>query len=102
MASPANEEKTKVRVEPGRLTGVYKNVKRGILTLVFEASPAEGHAEQTNEAADVGWLSLDDIRRAFDSDCVAWVEDAMSGTPSPFVRRQTATTKGASSIPRAD
>jgi 8-oxo-dGTP diphosphatase len=96
------QEETKVRVEPGRLTGVYKNVKRGVLTLVFEASPAEGQAEQTKEAVEVRWLPLDDVRRAFGRDYVVWVEDALSGGPSPFVRSQTATIKGASSSPSSD
>jgi 8-oxo-dGTP diphosphatase len=96
------QEETKVRVEPGRLTGVYKNVKRGVLTLVFEASPVDARAEQTNEAVDVRWLPLADARAAFDRDYVAWVEDALSGAPSPFVRSQTESIKGASSSPSSD
>lgn len=43
-------EETGVQVEVERLTGVYKNLTRGIVALVFRCRPAAGEATVTDES----------------------------------------------------
>ncbi|MFF6868846.1 NUDIX domain-containing protein [Streptomyces sp. NPDC012450] len=50
-------EETGVRVEVERLTGVYKNMARGIVALVFRCRPVGGDARISDEASAVGWLT---------------------------------------------
>jgi 8-oxo-dGTP diphosphatase len=45
-------EETGVTVEPSRLTGVYKNMRLGVVSLVFRCRPLSG----TAEATEVDWL----------------------------------------------
>src|SRR3954471_11133749 len=50
-------EETGISVEVERLTGVYKNMARGIVALVYRCRPLAGSAQATNEALDVQWIS---------------------------------------------
>src|SRR5258708_4402529 len=45
------EEETGLQVQPSRLTGVYKNLRRGVVALVFRAQVVGGQARSTNESA---------------------------------------------------
>jgi 8-oxo-dGTP diphosphatase len=56
-------EETGVDVEVERLTGVYKNVTRGIVALVFRCRPAAGEPSATDEARRVAWFTPDEVRR---------------------------------------
>jgi ADP-ribose pyrophosphatase YjhB (NUDIX family) len=49
-------EETGVTVEPGQLTGVYKNMRLGVVSLVFRCRPVSGAVQPTAEAAEVAWL----------------------------------------------
>ena len=49
-------EETGVTVEPGQLTGVYKNMRLGVVSLVFRCRPVSGVAQPTAEATEVAWL----------------------------------------------
>jgi 8-oxo-dGTP diphosphatase len=49
-------EETGVTVEPVQLTGVYKNMRRGVMSLVFRCRPLAGTAHPTEEATEVAWL----------------------------------------------
>jgi 8-oxo-dGTP diphosphatase len=95
-------EETRVRIAPVRLSGVYKNVAEGVVTIVFEADPVEGEAHATDEALDVGWLAPEDVARALGRDYGAWVKDAISGRSGAAVRAETGTLKGASSSPTSE
>jgi ADP-ribose pyrophosphatase YjhB (NUDIX family) len=53
-------EETGVIVHVERLTGVYKNMSRGIVALVFRCSPAQGSGHATDEAVEVRWLTRQD------------------------------------------
>ncbi|KAA2266178.1 NUDIX domain-containing protein [Solihabitans fulvus] len=63
-------EETGVKVEVERLTGVYKNMNRAIVALVFRCRPTDTQAEEslptaaTDEAREVRWMSLAEIREA--------------------------------------
>jgi ADP-ribose pyrophosphatase YjhB (NUDIX family) len=54
-------EETGITVHVERLTGVYKNMSRGIVALVFRCSPVAGQGQATDEAAEVRWFTRDEI-----------------------------------------
>jgi 8-oxo-dGTP diphosphatase len=55
------EEETGLLVEPDRLTGVYKNLRRGVVALVFRARVVGGAARPTDESAAVDWWLPDRV-----------------------------------------
>src|SRR5918999_3721380 len=54
-------EETGLEVEPQALSGVYKNMRRGIVALVFRCRIIGGEPRPTREAERVSWLSPDEI-----------------------------------------
>jgi ADP-ribose pyrophosphatase YjhB (NUDIX family) len=56
-------EETGVTVEPGQLTGVYKNMRLGVVSLVFRCCPVSGAAQPTAEASEVAWLDRAQVTR---------------------------------------
>jgi 8-oxo-dGTP diphosphatase len=53
-------EETGVTVKVERLTGVYKNMSRGVVALVFRCRPLHGQAGPTDEAGEVRWITRDE------------------------------------------
>jgi ADP-ribose pyrophosphatase YjhB (NUDIX family) len=53
-------EETGVTVKAERLTGVYKNMSRGVVALVFRCRPLRGQARPTDEACEVRWITRDE------------------------------------------
>lgn len=56
-------EETGIHVEVEQLTGVYKNMSRGIVALVFRCKPSGGEERITPEATAVEWLTPDEIKK---------------------------------------
>jgi 8-oxo-dGTP diphosphatase len=76
-------EETGIKVRVERLSGVYKNMSRGIVALVFRCSPVSGRLSTTDETVSVRWLSIDQIRRRMDPAYVVRVTDAFTeGAPA--------------------
>jgi 8-oxo-dGTP diphosphatase len=71
-------EETGIEVRVERLSGVYKNMPRGIVALVFRCSPVGGRLTTTDEALSVRWLSVDQIQQHMDPAYVVRVTDAFS------------------------
>ena len=67
------EEETELRIEVGRLIGVYSRPHAGIVTIVYEASIVGGRAEPAAETSEV---------RAFDPDEIPWDDLAFSTVES--------------------
>nr|WP_157255068.1 NUDIX domain-containing protein [Nonomuraea typhae] len=55
-------EETGVLIEPERLTGVYKNMPMGVVSLVFRCHMVGGDPRPTKEATEVAWLTLGEIK----------------------------------------
>jgi 8-oxo-dGTP diphosphatase len=70
-------EETGVTVEIDRLSGVYKNMTKGIVALVFRCHPAGGAAGSTPEASEVAWLTGDEVRERMDEAFAIRLLDAM-------------------------
>jgi 8-oxo-dGTP diphosphatase len=68
-----------VHVEVEQLTGVYKNVKQGIVALVFRCHPAAGEATATDESRRVAWFTPDEVRKHMTPAYAIRVLDALDG-----------------------
>jgi 8-oxo-dGTP diphosphatase len=71
-------EDTGVDVEVERLTGVYKDLPRGIVALVFRCHPRTATVTDTAEAARIGWLTVDEITAHMDPAYAIRVTDALA------------------------
>ena len=70
-------------VTPEALTGVYKNMPRGIVALVFRCRQAAGTPQETREAVDVRWMTPDQIKSEMDEAYAVRMLDALrEGPPS--------------------
>jgi len=79
-------EETGAEIEVGPLTGVYKNMARGILALVFRGTATTEPLTQTTEAAEIAWHSLDEIARLTAQAFAIRVTDAVAITTRTPVR----------------
>ena len=78
-------EETGLIVEPEALTGVYKNMRRGILALVFRCRVVDGQVGASAEAAKVAWLSAEEVAERMDEAYATRLLDALRPGP-PAVR----------------
>ncbi len=80
-------EETGVEVSVERLTGVYKNMTRGIVALVFRCRPEAGRARPSAEATAVHWLSRQQIAERMSEVYAVRVLDALADRDTaPSVR----------------
>jgi 8-oxo-dGTP diphosphatase len=79
-------EETGLDVEPSALTGVYKNMSRGIVALVFRCRQSGGVLTTSSEAADVRWASRDEVAELADQAYAIRVLDALDFATPPAVR----------------
>lgn len=56
-------EETGLQVEPIALTGVYKNVRRGIVALVFQCRVVGQATPLSDEVSEIAWLPPNDLDR---------------------------------------
>lgn len=75
-------EETGVQVSVEALTGVYKNMSRGIVALVYRCSIKAGHPRASNEATSVRWVDRDQIDSLMSPAYAARVHDAFHSTAS--------------------
>ena len=73
-------EETGVQVTVDRLTGVYKNMKRGIVALVYRCSIKAGRPRTSTEATSVRWIDKDQIDVLMSPAYAARVHDAFRAT----------------------
>ena len=78
-------EETGIQVHADQLTGVYKNMKLGVVTLAFRCSLVGGQSHPTDEAKRVEWLTVYEATRAMPEARAIRVTDALSHE-GPFVR----------------
>jgi 8-oxo-dGTP diphosphatase len=76
-------EETGLEVEPEALTGVYKNMRRGIVALVFRSRIVAGEPHATtNEVVEVAWLTPDEVRERMDEAYATRLLDALNSGPA--------------------
>jgi 8-oxo-dGTP diphosphatase len=79
-------EETGVVVEPETLTGVYHNLPRGIVALVFRCQALSGSPGPTDESAAVAWLTVDQVKARMTEAFAVRLLDAVAEGPVPAVR----------------
>jgi 8-oxo-dGTP diphosphatase len=72
-------EETGVEILPGPLTGVYKNMTAGVVTLVFRATHTGGQPCPTDESASVTWWEVNQARAQMSPPFAVRVTDALTG-----------------------
>jgi ADP-ribose pyrophosphatase YjhB (NUDIX family) len=79
-------EETGLQVEPSALTGVYKNMERGIVALVFRCRRTGGELTTASETAEVCWATRDQVAALADQAYAVRVLDALDLATPPAVR----------------
>jgi ADP-ribose pyrophosphatase YjhB (NUDIX family) len=85
-------EETGLTVKPERLTGVYKNMERGIVALVFRCSIASGTVSPTAEVQESAWLTPDEIKGHMDEAYAIRLLDALEQSRAPAIRTHNGVT----------
>lgn len=78
-------EETGIRVEVDELTGVYKNMARGIVALVFRCKPSGGRERTSAESSAVEWLTPTEVSERMAEVYAVRLLDAIDGA-GPHVR----------------
>ncbi|MEV4065696.1 NUDIX hydrolase [Nonomuraea dietziae] len=81
------EEETGLQIEPVALTGVYKNMTRGIVALVFRCKVVGGQLTETDETRDFRWVTADEVRALASEAFAVRVLDAVHSDHAPAVRQ---------------
>ena len=79
-------EETGLEVAVGRLTGVYKNMKLGVVALVFRAEVVGGTAGPTDESSAVDWWPAAQVAAQMNETFAARILDALRDGGEPAVR----------------
>jgi ADP-ribose pyrophosphatase YjhB (NUDIX family) len=79
-------EETGLDIEPGRLTGIYKNMTRGIVALVFRAKITGGDLGASDEASAFRWASAAQARELAAEAYAIRITDALADEPTPAIR----------------
>jgi ADP-ribose pyrophosphatase YjhB (NUDIX family) len=75
-------EETGLEVEPEALTGVYKNLRRGIIAVVFRCRIVGGEPGATTEARAVAWLTPAEVQERMDEAYATRLLDALQPGPA--------------------
>lgn len=84
-------EETGLDVEPVALTGVYKNMTRGIVALVFRCRAVGGRLTTTEESSAFRWVTADEVQALASEAFAIRVLDAMKIHQSPAIRQHDGT-----------
>ena len=78
-------EETGVAIGAAELSGIYKNMTRSIVALVFRCKHNGQNPHLTSEAAELAWLTADEIRAQLDPAYACRLLDALTAGP-PAIR----------------
>lgn len=79
-------EETGLSIEVETLSGVYKNIARGIVALVFRCHTATGTLTSNDEVAAFRWASDDQLDALMDPAYVVRARDALRYNGTPAIR----------------
>ncbi len=80
-------EETGLTVRPVALTGVYKNMVRGIIALVFRCEILGGQLALNDEVSGFQWATPAEVKEMADEAFAVRVLDALSDQPHPAIRQ---------------
>jgi ADP-ribose pyrophosphatase YjhB (NUDIX family) len=90
-------EETGLRVNPLALTGVYKNMRRGIVALVFRCEVVGGAPHPSHEASELAWLTPEQLKTRMSDAYRVRLLDAVTEATTAHVRAHDGTRLVASS-----
>lgn len=79
-------EETGIEISLGPLTGVYKNMRLGVIALVFRCNPRGGRLQTSDETQQALWMSLDDVESAMSPAFAVRILDAFNETNRASLR----------------
>jgi 8-oxo-dGTP pyrophosphatase MutT (NUDIX family) len=79
-------EETGLIVEPLALTGVYKNMRLGVVALVFRCRPAGGTLTENSEAAGFRWIQESEASAIMPEAFAIRILDAYRHDAGPSIR----------------
>jgi 8-oxo-dGTP diphosphatase len=80
-------KETGLAVEPVALTGVYKNMTRGIIALVFRCRILAGQLTPNDEVTEFQWATADQVTHLVSEAYAVRVLDALHDSAAPAVRQ---------------
>jgi ADP-ribose pyrophosphatase YjhB (NUDIX family) len=80
-------EETGLKVAPGALTGVYKNMAQGIVALVFRCTADTGSLAMTDESKAFRWVTAEEVPDLATEAFAIRVIDALAAQTSVPIRR---------------
>jgi ADP-ribose pyrophosphatase YjhB (NUDIX family) len=80
-------EETGLDIGPGPLTGVYKNMPRGIVALVFRCKITGGQLASNDEVTAFRWADETDIRQLTNEAYTVRFLDALDKDAAPAIRQ---------------
>jgi len=80
-------EETGLDIEPGALTGVYKNMPRGIIALVFRCKITGGQLKTNSEVSAFQWADETAIRELASEAYAVRLLDALRQHATPAIRQ---------------
>ncbi|MEU9019987.1 NUDIX hydrolase [Actinomadura sp. NPDC048394] len=81
------QEETGLDVTPIALTGVYKNMTRGIVALVFRCKAEAGSLRESDETSAFRWVTADEVAELADEAFAIRVQDAMAARSTVPIRQ---------------
>lgn len=81
------QEETGLEVTPIALTGVYKNMPRGIVALVFRCKADAGTLRETDESTAFRWVTADEVADLANEAFAMRVRDALATYESVPIRQ---------------
>jgi 8-oxo-dGTP diphosphatase len=84
-------EETGLDIEPDTLTGVYKNMNRGIIALVFRCKITGGHLTTNDEVTAFRWADEPAIRQLTSDAYAVRLIDVLRSGPGPAIRHHDGT-----------
>lgn len=79
-------EETGLTVRVERLTGVYKNITRGVVALVFRCHPEGGTEQLSDESTAVDWLTPAEVSNRMADVYGRRLLDAFRDEATPIIR----------------
>ena len=80
-------EETGLEVDPVALTGIYKNMPRGIIALVFRCKITGGVLTTSDESTAFRWAAQNEIRDLASEAYAIRIMDAFHESQTPAVRQ---------------
>ncbi len=84
-------EETGFDIEPIALTGVYKNMNRGIIALVFRCRTVGGEPSSSDETAALHWATESEISELAAEAFAVRIRDALRDSASTVIREHDGT-----------